>query len=267
MSVDGEQPAPNRTVFRPSPLQGLKTGATQFKPATPVTPTAPAPSGAQGLAHDDVPAPATAPVLRNTMMGAAAPLLALVASVRAGRARVPLPDLNRRAAAAIGEFDAITADYYPEPQCAAARYALCATVDDIVGNLPGVGADGDEWKKRSMVVTFVKDDVEEDRFWKSCDNLLARPDQGRDLIELHHACIAAGYEGRFHRDEDGATTIRGYMDGLAAGLEAPRAGHLVRQWRGQKAPLTKVGFGLYIALAALAAAVLLIALYVVVGRA
>ena len=267
MSVEGEQPAPNRTVFRASPLQALKTGATQFKPAMPITPTAPPPQGASGLAQDDIPAPATAPVLRNTMMGAAAPLLALVASVRTGRARVPLPDLNRRAVAAIGEFDRIAADYYPEQQCAAARYALCATVDDIVTNLPGIGADGDEWKKRSMVATFVKDDVEEDRFWKSCDNLLARPDQGRDLIELHHACIAAGYEGRFHRDEDGGTTIRGYMDSLASVLEAPRAGQLVRQWRGQKAPLTKVGFGLYITLAALVGAALLIGLYVVVGRA
>lgn len=267
MSAEGEQPAPNRTVFRPSPLQGLKTGATQFKPATPITPTAPPPPGVAAIAPDDVPAPATAPVLRNTMMGAAAPLLALMASVRTGRARVPLPDLNRRAATAIGEFDRVAADYYPEQQCSAARYALCVTVDDIVGNLPGLGADGDEWKKRSMVATFVKDDVEEDRFWKSCDNLLARPDQGRDLIELHHACIAAGYEGRFHRDEDGAAAIKGYMESLVSGLEAPRAGQLVRQWRGQKAPLTKVGFGLYIALAALVAAVLLIGLYVVVGRA
>ena len=103
----------NKTVFRPSPLQGLRQGGNGQPPQQPPVgqpyPPPPPPAGGNGgfgaplplshpgqgsqghglapsrLAEDDVPLPATPRQVRNIMLAEAEPVLALVASVRSGR--------------------------------------------------------------------------------------------------------------------------------------------------------------------------------------
>jgi type VI secretion system peptidoglycan-associated protein len=269
----GDDDNANRTVFRPSPLQGLRNkpadaGGTQFSPqgGQPVA----SPQGGQSfaeapqaarpmerLADDDIPRPAAPPKVRNTMMSQAARVLALAASVRSGRAQIPLPDLHRQASAAIGAFDqAIQAAGYPDEQRQRAKYALCATLDDIAQNLPGQVQDGAEWARRSMTVQFFSENIGGDRFWQLVDDMLSRPAQNADLIELFHACLAAGFEGRFRVMPDGKRRLDEIMTRLYAALEHVRSlsqTELSPHWRGHPVPLGKVGFWAPLALAACAA--------------
>ncbi|MEJ0065102.1 MAG: DotU family type IV/VI secretion system protein [Caulobacteraceae bacterium] len=194
----------NRTVFRPSPLQGLRNRppdqggdthlgqapagappqqpfpsqqqpfpppqqqqpppqafppAQPFQPAPqpfqpqPIVPQAPpfaAPPQAQPQAYapqpaaqpilgdDDIPRPSATPKVRNVMMDLAAPVLALAASVRSGRAQVGLPQLHGQATNLIAAFErSMAGTGYADEQKQRAKYALCATVDDIAQNLPG----------------------------------------------------------------------------------------------------------------------------------
>jgi type VI secretion system protein ImpK len=291
----------NKTVFRPSPLSGLKSGQPQqgvplqqgispqqefpqqpgYTPPPTFSPTPQAPSfgapdaaaqpayqpaGSVRLSDDDIPVPSTPRDARNLLVTEAGPVLALAASVRSGRARIAMPDFHRQASEAIAAFDRAIAPVYPDETRQRARYALCATVDDIAQNLPGIGHDGAEWARRSLVVQFFRENIGGDRFWQLVDDMLARPTQNIDLIELFHACLAAGFEGRFRIMPDGKSRLQGIMGNLYGAMDHPRSLsqlEITRNWRGILAPLRKISLFSQVALAAAAAALLLLAIYVV----
>lgn len=270
---------PNRTVFRPSPLQGLHptpgAAPTAAPSPQPFPPPAgdPAPVAAPAAApvrlrvDDDIPKPATAPKVRNTMMTNAARLLALAASVRSGRAQIDMPKLHSEATAQITAFDqAIVAAGYPDEQRQRAKYALCATIDDIAQNLPGSAADGAEWARRGLVVQFFQEAIGGDRFWQLVDDMLARPAQHADLIELYHACLAAGFEGRFRVMPDGKRRLHEVMTSLYAGLEHVRTLSTVElspHWKGSPTDRRRVGFWSILALAAGIAFAVLLVIYII----
>ncbi len=263
-----QQPAPQPFPQQPAPQP--------FAPQTPPyaapqpeaePPYAPQPFSQAQLIDDDIPRPAAPPKVRNVMMDLAAPVLALAASVRSGRAQVPLPQLHGQATNLIAGFERTMAQAgYPEEQKQRAKYALCATVDDIAQNLPGQAADGAEWARRSMTVHFFAENIGGDRFWQLVDDMLSRPAENRDLIELYHACLAAGFEGRFRVMGDGRRRLDDVMSRLYAALEHVRSlsqTELAPHWRGQPTPMNKVGFWGPIVLAAAAAAGLLFLIYVI----
>ena len=298
MSGEGGSGGPNKTVFRPSPLQGLKQ--TAIPPAqpqqqswgapppnytpqpTPVVETpgyaAPPPMSRSGLgpqsaalapsrlAEDDVPQPATPRTVRNIMLTEAAPVLALAAGIRAGRLRTPMPQFHREATQLIANFDRAITPHYSEETRQRAKYAVCATIDDIAQNLPDIGTDGAEWARRSMVVQFFQENIGGDRFWQLVDDMLRTPADNLDIIELYHACLAAGFEGRFRVMPDGRRRQHEIMARLHGALQHVRSLSMVElspKWRGEKAPIGKLGFWSIIALAAAAAAAVLLLIYIV----
>ena len=282
---DDDNNNPNRTVFRPSPLQGLRNrpadGAarTEFMPSqagaeAPAAPSAPAmgapgpaPQPAARLPDDDIPRPSTPAKSRNAMMAGAAQVLALAASVRSGRAQIGLPALHGQAAAAIAAFDQLLLQAgYPDEQRQRAKYALCATVDDIAQNLPGQVQDGAEWARRGLVVHFFQENIGGDRFWQLVEDMLARPASNPDVIELYHACLAAGFEGRFRIMPDGKRRLHEIMTQLYAALEHVRGlsqQELSPHWRGEPTPLAKVGFWSLLALAGGVAFAFLLVVYII----
>ena len=272
---------PNRTVFRPSPLQGLRPAAGPAPaapasspfPAPPSAPLPPAPNPGAGpgvkaarLPDDDIPRPAAPAKVRNTMMANAARLLALAASVRSGRAQIDMPRLHAEATSQITAFDqAIVAAGYTDEQRQRAKYALCATIDDIAQNLPGSAADGAEWARRSMVVQFFQEAIGGDRFWQLVDDMLKRPAQHADLIELYHACLAAGFEGRFRVMPDGKRKLQEVMTSLYTGLDHVRtlsSTELSPHWKGTPTDRRKLGFWSILALAAGIALAVLLLIYI-----
>jgi type VI secretion system protein ImpK len=93
--------------------------------------------------------------------------------------------------------------------------------------------------------------------------MLARPAQFADLIELYHACLAAGFEGRYRVSPDGKRQLHEIMASCYAALDHVRAlsqTELTPRWRGHPTPATRVGFWAILALAgAIALGVLLVA--------
>ncbi len=314
MSGDGSSDNGNRTVFRPSPLAGIRLG--QGGPASPSLPNSPpnspappalgsvagwgalppaapppAPSYApppasadftapppayvpqsaynaapQKLNDDDIPIPRLPNAARAPLVTEAGPVLALAASLRSGRAAIAMPDFHREASQLIANYDRIITPLYPEETRQRARYALCATVDDIAQNLPSVGQDGAEWARRSMVVQFFRENIGGDRFWQLVDDVLARPAQNAELIELFAACLAAGFEGRFRVMPDGRGRLQQIFSNLHGALEHPRAQSTLEispQWHGADAPLTKIGLWNRVTLAAAAMAALLLLIYII----
>ncbi|MCB2079210.1 MAG: type IVB secretion system protein IcmH/DotU [Novosphingobium sp.] len=311
----GNNPPPgggggNRTVFRPSPLAGMRQGQGAAPPPPPAAPPSPSgfdrpptfgaspppppppipaaqpqsyqeppPAGftaAQSggmpgaatsrLTDDDIPVPSRPLDSRSPLVQEAGPVLALAASVRSGRARIAMPAFHREASQAIAAYDKAIAPLYPEEMRMRARYALCATVDDIAQNLPGIGQDGAEWARRSLVVMFFRENIGGDRFWQIVDELLQRPAQNAELIELFAACLAAGFEGRFRVMPDGRARLQQIMQSLYGALEHPRGQSTLEvapHWKGAEAPLEKIGLLNKVLLAAAAALAGLLIIYII----
>ena len=314
MSGESDGSGRNKTVFRPSPLQGLKQGGAAQQPPPQQPPAdwgapppqqppayqpppeqppayqpppeqppqqqdyAPPPALSRGsdgqggpalapskLGEDDVPQPNTPREVRNIMLAEAGPILALAAGIRSGRVRLPMPQFHRQATDAIASFDRAITPHYPQETRQRAKYALCATIDDVAQNLPGIGNEGGEWARRSLVVSFFQENIGGDRFWQLVDDMIRSPAENKDIIELYHACLAAGFEGRFRVMPDGQRRLHEIMARLQGALEHVRSLSAVEispRWQGEKAPMTKVGFWTYVGIAAAGAAAVLFVLYV-----
>ena len=263
----------NRTIFRPSPLSGLGQ-APPPQPAVPGTdPAAPAapsvaeaappsrPSGPR-LGDEGFPLPSTPRETRAPLATEAGPVLALAASVRSGRARIAMADFHREAREALIAYDRAITPLYPDEIRRTARALLAATIDDIATNLPNLDGSA-PWSGPSLAGEF-GGDRDEDAVWAALDAALKEPEENGDIIELAHACIAAGYQGKFRTAETGRAQLSEWTTRLYAGLDHIRAlsqRYVSPQWVGFDAPLGKVGVGNIVALAAAGALVLVLAVY------
>ncbi len=257
---DPDSPRPNRTVFQPSPLSQMR-GATA--PSPPPQPAAFQPQRAPGQ-RDDIPEAPHGLSPRNPMTTSAAPLLALLASMRSGRARMSLPDLHRQAAADIEQFRQDLGGLYSEEELRRATYALAATADDIALNLPFDEADVAEWAQRSLVVRFFHEAIGGDRFWRLLDEMIARPAHHAGLLELYHACMGAGFEGRYRVMPGGRSQLEALMQQVYQALPHPPTlsrTELSPRWRGEDVPANTVGPWTRVALVAAGAAGLLLVTY------
>ena len=237
MSGDGE-----RTVFRPNPggrrppppasPPGPPTpaAAPAYNPATAPaynTPAAPIPSAvpsaqtddwiasrssdrassaglprAQDLRFDDLVAPNANPLLRS-----AGPLLLLLGRLRVVALQASLASLMEQVAEAINFYEKdIYAAGVPAEPAKTAKYLICATADDIVQNIPT--EDRHVWTQYSMLSRFFGERIGGVRFFDELDRLLVDPAAHYDLLELQHACLALGFQGRYRSDPNGASTLQ-----------------------------------------------------------
>jgi len=254
MTPDDDRPTDGRTVFRPSPLAAAQSAPPPPQPA----PTGPMPSSRD----DDVPPLADPANPRNPVMAVAARLLTLAAAVQAER-QVPDPHgLFRTASGETKAFEKeLAALGLSAEDNARGRYAVLATLDDIVQNLPG-GANSD-WARNSLVVQSFGQAFGGDQFWTILDNMLARPAAYRDLLELYHACLAVGFQGRYRVQPDAhaqltqrMTAIHQTLDGIPQRPETD----LVPHWQGVPTPMARVGWWPRFALIAAATAAVLLLL-------
>ena len=257
---DGKPPVPGqKTVFRPSPLAAAQGGAPvpaqggnsgeraayQPFPGQAVSPPlAHAAMAARGFSDDDVP-PIDAPMrVRNPLMAASARLLALAAAVQADRQVADVAKLRARADGEAKAFEKTLAGLgLSAEDNARARYAVLATVDDIVQNLPG-GANSD-WPRRSLVVVSFGQAFGGDQFFTILDTMLARPSAHSEMLELYHACLAVGFQGRLRTLPDGGTQVSQKMGAIYNTLSdiRPRPENdLSPMWKGVPTPMPRLGW-------------------------
>jgi len=227
-----------RTVIRPS-----GGGAAPSRPMQP-QPTPQAPQAAQApAAGADL--DAVGSVGLNPLAAAAAPLLALVSRIRNRAQHGNVPALRDRVIQEIKTFEqrALQAGQ-PAQSVRIARYALCATIDDVVLNTPWGGQS--VWATQSMVGTFHKETHGGERFFDLLTRLEQEPAKNRELLEILYLCASLGFEGRYRVEERGFERHLGVRDALARLIRAHR-GPLERdlspRWRGLEAlhkPLSAV---------------------------
>src|SRR6202046_5056628 len=136
----------------------------------------------------------------------------------------------------------------PNDQIETAKYALAATADDIVQNLPT--ADSRVWTQYSMLV----------RFFKELERAKQNPAVNLGVLEVMHACLSLGFEG-VYRASGGPGAAQGIRRDLYETIRRAQPKtieDLSPHWRGQTVPLSGSRLQVPVwAVAALAALVLL----------
>ncbi len=248
----------DKTVIRPNPggRRPVEPASPAAAPAVEAVPAAEPVPSSKSPPEDafGIPAPAASPpraggkegppevemVLTgmNQLTACAAPLFSLVSRIR-NRAQHMDPDKLR--ASVVSEVRAFENRALQAGIAAQtvkiARYALCATLDDVVLNTPWGGQSS--WGLQSMVGTFHRETVGGDRFYDLLARLEKEPANNLDLLEFIYMCLSLGFEGRLRVEQGGADKHLQIRLGLARIIRAQRGDverDLSPNWEGEDRP-------------------------------
>jgi type VI secretion system protein ImpK len=227
--VDGDDPFKTleATVIRPRPGAG-KRGAGDPQGARPtimpMPAAAPLPEAArEGLA-----------IGLNPLVQAASPLLRLAGHARSVHAALDIPDLRRQALEDIRSFEErARAAGVPNEIVLAARYVLCATVDEAVMSTPG--GSQSEWAQNPLLVALHREAWGGEKFFDMIDRIGRDPGRHIDLMELQYVCLALGFMGKYHMMDRGHERLADVRAGLYRTIRSQRGKpptELSLRWRG-----------------------------------
>ena len=238
----------------------MNAPAAQQRPyAAPVAPPPMTPAPVSPHISVDLVTVASSPLTR-----AAASLLLLLGRLRSSLARAGAGQLMDQVAQAIQQFEVdARAAGAPGDQIEAAKYALAATADDIVQNLPS--EDSRVWTQYSMLVRFFNERMGGVRFFQELDRAKQNPAVNLGLLELMHACLSLGFEGVYRATggQGELQTIRRDLYETIRRNQPKTIEDLSPHWRGQTIALAGSRFQVPVWSVAAVAGVILLGTYLV----
>ena len=213
----------------------------------PAVPQSPIPRDEWGLNRPDIRAAmgsGPAPTLlrrsdlivpnRNPIMRAAGPMLLLLGRLRIALMRASFAELMEHVADSVTNFELeVRQAGIADAQATMAKYVLCATADDIVQNIPA--EDRHVWAQYSMLSRFFGERVGGVRFFEILDRTIADPTHNVELLELQHACLALGFQGRYRTVDNGEAALHDLQRRTYEVLKSvrpPTSEDLSPRWRG-----------------------------------
>jgi len=191
----------------------------------------------------------------NNLLAAAAPLLAVAIRIGSERTRAPNAEQLRRAMVeAVREFEKrALATGLDTRSLRAARYALCATIDDLVLSTPWGSTS--TWVAQSLTSIFHNEVSGGERFFEILQQM--EQDLGRhsEVVELMYLCASLGFEGRYRVMPRGIAALTELRDSVYRTIRQRRGDFerdLSPHWRGmetgykpliQRVPLWAVAAG------------------------
>jgi type VI secretion system protein ImpK len=190
------------------------------------------------------PEPARLPEIgANPLAAAAAPVLAAAVRIGSERGRPDPERLKRGMVEAVRGFETrALATGLDTRSLRAARYALCATIDDLVLSTPWGAASS--WTAQSLTSIFHNEVTGGERFFEILEEL--QKDLGRHfvVVELMYLCLSLGFAGRYRVLPRGAAALAELRDSLYRTIRQRRGAFerdLSPHWRGLDAGYRPLG--------------------------
>lgn len=142
----------------------------------------------------------------RSLVRAAAPLLLIVAQLRNSIDRADVAALRRQIVEAVDSFEQCAhQDGTEAGDIVAARYVLCATVDETVLMTPW--GSRSEWSANSLLNQFHNETWGGEKVFAILSGVQARGANKTSLLLLIHTCLLLGFEGRFRVIEGGRSQL------------------------------------------------------------
>jgi type VI secretion system protein ImpK len=222
------EPSDNeRTIIRPRP------GGTAKAAARPAAPNPPA--------QEATKVPTTG---ANPLVAAAAPVLAAAIRIASARGRGPdIEQLRRGMVDAVRGFEKTAlATGLDTKSLRAARYAICATIDDIVLSTPW--GSSSNWAQQTLTSIFHNEVIGGDRFFDILEQMSRELGRHSEVVELMYLCTSLGFEGRYRVMPRGVAALTELREGVYRAIRT-RRGEFERElspnWRGTEAGYRPLG--------------------------
>ncbi len=174
----------------------------------------------------------------NQLVAIATPLLSLVSRIRNRAQHMDPEKLRQSVMGEVRAFENAALKAGEDAQkVKVARYALCATIDDVVLNTPW--GEQSSWAMQSMVGTFHRETVGGDRFFDLLARLEQDPGTNIDLLEFLYMCLSLGFEGRLRVENGGQDRhmqIRNSLARIIRGQRGEFERDLSPHWKGVVRP-------------------------------
>ncbi|QHG85795.1 type IVB secretion system protein IcmH/DotU [Xanthomonas cucurbitae] len=170
----------------------------------------------------------------NPLVQAATPLLLLAVQLRHSAQLPDVARLREQVMAQIRRFEQRARQGgAPVEAITAARYVLCALLDEAVLNAPWGERSG--WSQKTLLVVFHSESYGGAKFFQILERLCADVRRHLDLIELMYLCLALGFAGRYQIEAGGLARLGEIQDDLYRRIRAergPAPDSLAPRWRG-----------------------------------
>ena len=170
----------------------------------------------------------------NPLVQAASPLLLVAGQVRGSVSPMDVAGLRRYTVDEMKVFEErARAAGVKNEVVLAARYALCAGLDEAVLSTPW-GAQS-EWAQHPMLVAFHREAWGGEKFFEMLDRISVDPAKHIDLMELQYLVLALGFTGKYQMIERGHEQLADLQQSLYRKIRSERGPadqELALQWRG-----------------------------------
>jgi type VI secretion system protein ImpK len=221
------------TVLRPRPGAGKRGSSTDSGPL-PFRPPSPAAASPAYVEPISATAREFLGAGLNPLVQAASPLLLLAGQLRGTLSSPDLPGLRRYTLDEIRRFEErARSSGVPNENVLAARYALCAALDESVLSTPW-GAQS-EWAQQPLLVALHREAWGGEKFFEMLDRISQDPSRFIDLMELQYLCIAFGFAGKYQVLDRGHARLAEVHHDLYRRIRAHRGQvpqELALKWRG-----------------------------------
>jgi len=217
------------TVLRPRPGAG-KRGGNDAGNVPPAYAPATASHAPQPLSTSALDALGTG---LSPLVQAASPLLLLAGRVR-GTLQGDVASLRRQAQEDVRRFEERARSLGVANEIVlAARYALCATLDEAVLSTPW--GSQSEWTQQSLLILFHREAWGGEKFFEMLERISPDPTRHIELMELQYLCLSMGFAGKYQVVDRGHARLAEIQHDLYNRIRQFRgnpAAELSLRWRG-----------------------------------
>lgn len=136
----------------------------------------------------------------NPLIDAAAYLFSIIGKLKLIKSYRQLSKLHQELITEIGTFEELAkAQGYSAEYILVSRYALCATLDDLITHTTW-GGQG-QWDSYSLLTTFSQEPGQQERFFIILEHLIKDPNLYIDLMEFMYLCLNLGFKGSYRSSE------------------------------------------------------------------
>ena len=169
----------------------------------------------------------------NPLVQAASPVLLLMGGMR-GASAMDVAGLRRHVLEEIRRFEEQARGAGVRNEIVlAARYALCAGMDEAVLSTPW--GSQSEWAQHPMLVALHREAWGGEKFFEMLDRISVDPARHIDLMELQYLVLALGFTGKYQMIERGHEQLADLQQNLyrkIRSVRGPAAKELSLQWQG-----------------------------------
>jgi type VI secretion system protein ImpK len=157
----------------------------------------------------------------NPLVDAAAYLFSIIGKLKLLKSYRNLSKLHQELLQEMNAFqDTAKAQGYTSEYILVSRYALCATIDDMISNTPW-GSQG-QWDSYSLLATLNQESTQQDRFFIILDRIIKEPVLYIDVMELMYMCLSLGYKGSYRSTEFSHNQLDQIINALYKRIRAQR---------------------------------------------